>query len=278
LNIPERNMPNQLLGRSLRGATAIINNQTIRNRLSASNQTDLFSFNLTSQHRLNLKFRSTGRGIQLSLVRDQNQNGVVDSNEIVRRIGMRPKKNGSINIPNNTAGTYFVQVAKTGKGASNYRLNLAATPVFSSGNTASAPSTTNISSIINQIVSLTNNYRQQNGLSPVALNNQLSNAAQAHTENMAFQDFVSHTGADGSSVAQRVTATSYSWSIVAENIAAGHQTAADVVQGWINSDGHRANLLNPNVTEVGIGYYFLANDTGNENWNYYWTQVFSAPL
>lgn len=271
-------MPNHLLGRSLRGATAIVNNQTIRNRLSASNQADLFSFNLNSQHHLNLKFRSTGRGIQLSLIRDQNQNGVVDENEIVRRIGMRPKKNGSINISNNIAGTYFVQVAKTGKRTSNYRLSLAATPISSSGTTTSAPSTNpSIASIVSQIVSLTNNFRQQNGLSPVTLNNQLTNAAQAHTENMAFQDFVSHTGADGSSVAQRVTATGYGWSVVAENIAAGHQTAAEVVQGWINSDGHRANLLNPNVTEVGIGYYFLANDTGNENWNYYWTQVLSTP-
>ncbi|MBF2049408.1 MAG: CAP domain-containing protein [Leptolyngbya sp. IPPAS B-1204] len=273
-------MPNHLLGRSLSGATAISSNQPIRNRVSASNRIDLFSFKLNSPHRLNLKFRSTGRGIEINLIRDQNQNGIIDNNEILKRTKIRSRNNNLINVPNAVAGTYFVQVGKTGSGASNYRFNLTTTPSIPTGSTTSisSPATVSVASIINQIVSLTNNFRQQNGLAPVTLNSRLSRAAQTHSENMAFQDFVSHTGVDGSSVAQRVTATGYGWSVVAENIAAGYQTATEVVQGWINSNGHRANLLNPDVTEIGIGYYFLASDSGNENWNYYWTQVFGAPV
>lgn len=61
-----------------------------------------------------------------------------------------------------------------------------------------------------------------------------------------------------------------------ENIAAGYSTPEAVVEGWKNSSGHRANLLNPNFTELGVGYYYLANDTGSVNYNRYWTQVFGS--
>ncbi|UBF24763.1 CAP domain-containing protein [Kovacikia minuta CCNUW1] len=61
-----------------------------------------------------------------------------------------------------------------------------------------------------------------------------------------------------------------------ENIAAGYSTPEQVVQGWINSPGHRANLLNPSYTELGIGYYYLANDTGSVNYKSYWTQDFGS--
>jgi hypothetical protein len=65
---------------------------------------------------------------------------------------------------------------------------------------------------------------------------------------------------------------------VGENIAAGQTTPEQVVQGWINSPGHRANMLSNNYTEIGIGYEFLANDTGSVNYNHYWAQVFGKSL
>lgn len=76
------------------------------------------------------------------------------------------------------------------------------------------------------------------------------------------------------SASSRAQEQGYPSSLVAENIGAGYTTPEEVVQGWINSQGHRANLLNPDYTEIGIGYFYLANDTGVENWNHYWTQVF----
>ncbi|CAD5989320.1 hypothetical protein PCC9214_05539 [Planktothrix tepida] len=127
-----------------------------------------------------------------------------------------------------------------------------------------------------QVLELTNNFRSQNGLQPLTLNTQLNSAAQEHSEDMALEDFFSHTGLDGSTPSTRAQEQGYPSSFVGENIGAGYQTPEEVVQGWIDSPGHRANLLNPDYTEIGIGYFYLANDTGVENWNYYWTQVFGA--
>ncbi|MEG4247252.1 CAP domain-containing protein [Microcoleus sp. Pol10D4] len=140
-----------------------------------------------------------------------------------------------------------------------------------------APSPTN-QNFINRVLELTNIERSKLGLSPLTLNTQLLNAAANHSQNMALQDFFSHTGKDGSSLGSRISATGYQFSAAAENIAAGSSTPEQVVSSWMNSSGHRTNILNPNLKEIGIGYYFLADDTGTENWNHYWTQVFATSL
>ncbi|MBD1910635.1 CAP domain-containing protein [Leptolyngbya sp. FACHB-16] len=134
-----------------------------------------------------------------------------------------------------------------------------------------------MSTFLSEVLNLTNQFRQQNGLPALTYNARLGSAAQGHSQKMALQDFFNHVGLDGSEPEDRVSATGYQWSAVAENIAAGQRTPQDVVQGWIGSDGHRANMLDPNVTEIGLGYYFLANDTGSVNPNTYWTQVFARP-
>ena len=132
--------------------------------------------------------------------------------------------------------------------------------------------------LINRVLELTNEERAKAGLDPLKLNNKLANAADDHSDSMAQDDFFSHTGADGSSVADRVQSNGYQYSTVGENIAAGQTTAEDVVQAWMDSPGHRANILNANYTEIGIGYEFLENDTGSVNYNHYWTQVFGSSL
>ena len=132
--------------------------------------------------------------------------------------------------------------------------------------------------LINRVVELTNIERTKAGLQPLTLDLQLVDAAQDHSGDMAQDDFFSHTGADGSNVGSRVKDTGYQYSTVGENIAAGQTSAAEVVEGWMNSPGHRANILNANFTEIGIGYEYLENDTGSVNYNHYWTQVFGTPL
>ncbi len=134
------------------------------------------------------------------------------------------------------------------------------------------------SELINQVIKLTNIERANAGLQPLKPNSQLADAAQDHSEDMAKDDFFSHTGVDGSNVASRVQDSGYQYSTVGENIAAGQKTAAEVVEGWMNSPGHRANILNANYTEIGIGYEYLENDTGSVNYNRYWTQVFGTSL
>jgi uncharacterized protein YkwD len=140
-----------------------------------------------------------------------------------------------------------------------------------------APNPTN-QNFIYRVLELTNIERSKLSLSPLTFNTQLLNAAATHSQNMAVQDFFSHTGKDGSSLGSRISATGYQFSAAAENIAAGSSTPEQVVSSWMNSSGHRANILNPNLKEIGIGYYFLADDTGRVNFNHYWTQVFATSL
>ncbi|TWX65179.1 CAP domain-containing protein [Colwellia demingiae] len=101
----------------------------------------------------------------------------------------------------------------------------------------------------------------------------LTSAAQEHSDNMANYDFFSHTGLDESTVSTRVTAQGYTWSSVAENIAAGQTTAQSVVDAWMASDGHCKNIMSENVTEMGLA----CSENSNVTYTYYWTQVFAKP-
>lgn len=97
----------------------------------------------------------------------------------------------------------------------------------------------------------------------------LAQAAAAHSQDMASADYFSHTSADGRSMNDRVTATGYAWSSLGENIAAGYASVDAVLAGWMASDGHCANLMNPGFDEVG-----LACVAGGSASRYpsYWTQ------
>ena len=126
-----------------------------------------------------------------------------------------------------------------------------------------------------QVLQLLNRERSRQGLSALTANPLLQEAARNHSADMALQDFFSHTGADGSDFTDRIEDTGFSITgMSGENIAAGYTTPEAVVQGWMDSPGHRENILNPEFTQIGIGHYFLENDTGTQNWNHYWTNVF----
>ena len=98
----------------------------------------------------------------------------------------------------------------------------------------------------------------------VALESRLITAAQAHADDMNAKGYFSHTGQDGSTVGTRVSRSGYTWSWVGENIAMGYPDAGAVMAGWLESDGHCANVMNPNFTHLGVG-------KGGS----YWVQVFA---
>jgi uncharacterized protein YkwD len=131
--------------------------------------------------------------------------------------------------------------------------------------------------IVLQVVAETNAERIAYGCPPVTLNIQLTDAAQGHSQDMALNDFFLHIGSDGSSPWERIQATGYQYSWAAENIAAGYSTPESVVAGWMGSDGHRANILNCNLEEIGVGYYYLEDDQGSKNYHHYWTQDLATP-
>jgi Ca2+-binding RTX toxin-like protein len=129
---------------------------------------------------------------------------------------------------------------------------------------------------LTEVLNLTNQFRAKNNLPGLKLNTELQASAQSHSKNMAQQDFFSHTGKDGSQAWDRAKRVGYEANAMGENIAAGQTTPKTVVDGWINSPGHRANLLNASYTELGVGYFLLKNDTGKINYKHYWTQVFGS--
>ncbi|TQK51071.1 uncharacterized protein YkwD [Streptomyces sp. SLBN-118] len=120
-----------------------------------------------------------------------------------------------------------------------------------------------------QVLSLVNKERAAAGCSPLTSNAKLTKAADDYSDVMADSGVMSHTGPDGSTMAGRVEAAGYAWSTLGENIAQGQSDAAAVMDAWMNSPGHRANILNCSFKEIGIGVHF--GDGGP-----WWTQDFGA--
>lgn len=122
------------------------------------------------------------------------------------------------------------------------------------------------------IFSLVNKKRAEISLPPLIWNERAAQAARFHSSNMYYLDFFSHTGLDGKKVDHRVELFGLKkWRLVGENIAfnRGYGNPAErVVESWMNSSGHRTNLLNKNWRETGIG--ITVTDSGT----YYFTQVF----
>jgi uncharacterized protein YkwD len=125
-----------------------------------------------------------------------------------------------------------------------------------------------------QVVDLTNEYRRQNGCEPLALSPQLTIAARDHSQDMADNDYFSHNDLFEHNPGWRAQQAGYTGLAGWENIAAGYPTAADVVSAWYNesppNDGHRRNMLNCSLNDIGVGYAYNANST----YGSYWTQDF----
>jgi uncharacterized protein YkwD len=115
-----------------------------------------------------------------------------------------------------------------------------------------------------QVVALVNAERADAGCPALVVDARLVAAAQGHSTDMAVNDYFSHTSQDGRTFADRIRAAGYP-SPAAENIAAGQRSAAEVMRAWMNSSGHRANILNCDLKAIGVGL-----DT--RGW--YWTQNF----
>ena len=140
---------------------------------------------------------------------------------------------------------------------------------LTTGGTTTGGSTAGSSSVAAQVIALVNDERSRAGVGPLTANSLLTAAASAHAEDMANNGFFSHTGSDGSSSADRATRAGYNWSTVGENIASGATTAAQVMEMWMNSSGHRANILNANFTEIGVAV--------DSRGGLLWVQVFGRP-
>lgn len=114
----------------------------------------------------------------------------------------------------------------------------------------------------NTVITLLNAERAKAGWGQLTAQSQLMSAARAHSLNMACKNFLGHTGSDGSSPFDRMARFGYSFSTAAENVYAGSgpfNSPESAVAGWMNSPGHRANILNGAFIHIGSGYAFNAN-------------------
>ncbi|GAA2363334.1 CAP domain-containing protein [Nonomuraea africana] len=123
------------------------------------------------------------------------------------------------------------------------------------------------SAVEEEVVKLTNEARATGGCKPLTHDPKLHTAAEGHSADMAAKGYFDHTSPDGRSPGDRIKTSGFSpISAWGENIAKGQRTAAEVVRGWLNSPGHKANIMNCNYTHIGVGHA----DKGPV-----WTQVFA---
>jgi hypothetical protein len=121
-------------------------------------------------------------------------------------------------------------------------------------------------------VALLNQERANENLPSLSIDIRLMEAARRHNNDMATHDFFSHTGSDGSSPFDRIADAGYSFRSAGENIAGGYRTAAAAVQAWMNSSGHRANILNSSYQHIGVGYTY----NSSSSYGHYWTTDFGS--
>lgn len=133
--------------------------------------------------------------------------------------------------------------------------------------TAAAPSS-NVS-YEEKVAQLVNIEREKNGLQPLTFDSSISNVARAKSKDMADNNYFAHQSPTYGSAGDMLKNSGINWSAWGENIASGQDTPEEVVNAWMNSEGHRANILSSNFGKIGVGYVTNASGTP------YWTQMFT---
>ncbi|WP_409276205.1 CAP domain-containing protein [Neobacillus sp. SCS-31] len=150
---------------------------------------------------------------------------------------------------------------KQGKAAPQQRQ---AAPKQTPAKQQTAP-TAGISQMAQQVIDLTNVQRQQNGLPPLKADTKLSGVALKKSQDMQQKNYFSHTSPTYGSPFDMMRDFGVTYTSAGENIAMGQRTPEEVVQAWMNSEGHRKNILNRDFTHIGVGF---------EQSGYHWTQMF----
>ena len=125
-------------------------------------------------------------------------------------------------------------------------------------------------SMTSQVVTLVNKERASNGLQSLTSDSQLAKLAQMKAEDMAKNGYFSHTSPTYGSAFDMMKTYGVSYKTAGENIAKGQKTAEAVMNGWMNSSGHRANILKSDYTKIGVGYAKASDGTT------YWVQIFKG--
>lgn len=141
---------------------------------------------------------------------------------------------------------------------------------YMSGEETEEEITDTVSAFEKEVLTLVNEIRVDAGLSSLSWDDALGQVARAHSEDMRNRNYMAHDNPDGLSPFDRMRNAGIHYMTAAENVAAGQTTPQAVVDSWMNSEGHRANILNPDFNKLGVGYA-----SGGGIYGHYWTQNFT---
>ncbi|AFZ03544.1 CAP domain-containing protein [Calothrix sp. PCC 6303] len=245
----------------------------LRDAIGDTDTSDIYKFDVSPQNvNLSVKLNGLSADAQIDLWDMQG-------NQLASSINQGTSME-AIDYQNLAVGSYFVHIYQGNVGANtNYNLTLAVTSTSDTVPKTISPISTTSDfqpKFTQTVVELINYERIQAGLKPLSLNAKLNQSASTHSQDMAEKDYFNHTGSDGSRVSDRIYNAGYHYSLASENIAAGQYSPEEVVQAWMDSPTHRANIMSADYQEIGVGYYYLENDTGNVNYNHYWTTDFGT--
>jgi uncharacterized protein YkwD len=125
-----------------------------------------------------------------------------------------------------------------------------------------------------EMLARVNEARRKASIKPLRSNSRLDRAAQRHAEDMLARGYFAHESPEGDTVRQRSKEARYNWRTIGENIAEGQFTVDEVMTTWLNSPGHRRNILDPRFEELGVG---LALGRANGRYRVLWAQAFGTP-
>jgi uncharacterized YkwD family protein/spore coat assembly protein SafA len=140
------------------------------------------------------------------------------------------------------------------------------------GQRINIPSIDDVKSQENEVIRLVNVERSKRGLQLLKANWQLSRVARYKSQDMINKGYFSHTSPTYGSPFKMMESFGIRFSAAGENIAMGQRSPADVMNAWMNSPGHRNNILSPSFSEIGVGF------AKGSNGRLYWTQMFIKPL
>ena len=138
---------------------------------------------------------------------------------------------------------------------------------------AQAPAPSAEDPLASRMIARVNLYRSRQGLAPLRPDAALARAAEAHARDMAEHANFTHVGSDGAALGARASRAGYRWQRIAENIAGGQASPEAVVDDWMASEGHRANILEPAYRDAGVGHVVRDPDRGRLRYRHYWVLI-----
>ena len=129
---------------------------------------------------------------------------------------------------------------------------------------------TTLADVESLVIDLVNIEREAHNLPPFQISQELTLAARLHSQDMGANNYFNHTSLDGRAFNERIFDAGYDYATCGENIAGGQPSPEAVVAAWMNSPGHRANILSPEYCDIGVGYAAIAGS----DFHHYWTQDF----